>query len=455
MNAKSKKTTNWFLENTKALRNKKRNVINEPNYITKRRQAAIERLRNISFPDTRMEEYRFTDLSELGRVSLATPVPVETHLIKKILKESSLEKECPKIVIVDGLLDPNASHCLDSLDGLYIGNLSMLSLNEKALHKITSFDSLAALRGTPFALLNSATAEDIVFIIAEPGITSVEIPLHLIIMNSADRKNSTVINCSMPRIFIWAGDNTSLEIIEEYVTVHEGCHLTNSVMEAFLSRGAKVYHRYVQMEARSGKNYHLKSTLIEQEEGSHYECTEVNLGAQISRHDLSIYQRGPDTTSVLGHFLLAGSNQIRDLHSRVGLRHRNGRAEQLHKCIVTSSSGRGVFDGNFELKQKAAKTDACQLSRNLLVNPKGTVNVKPNLQIAADDVRCTHGCTVSDLVLDEIFYFATRGIDEHSTRQALVFSFGTEIVERLNDNNIKKRINKVINEQLTSANQLQ
>eukprot|EP00747_Dinoflagellata_sp_TGD_P144307 gnl/TRDRNA2_/TRDRNA2_176477_c0_seq2.p1 gnl/TRDRNA2_/TRDRNA2_176477_c0~~gnl/TRDRNA2_/TRDRNA2_176477_c0_seq2.p1 ORF type:complete len:456 (+),score=-27.87 gnl/TRDRNA2_/TRDRNA2_176477_c0_seq2:68-1435(+) len=448
MNAELKKTSNWFLKNLKVLKKKNINVTDVSNHIIERRQAAIERLKYINFPNTRMEEYRFTDLSKLGRVSLAKPAPIEPHLIENTLKESNLEKECPTIVIVDGLLDPNASHCLDSLDGLYIGNLSTLSLNEKALHRITSYDNLATLRGTSFTYFNSATAEDVVFIIAEPGTTSTKIQLHLTIINSGDRKGSTVIDYSVPRIFIWAGENTSLEIVEEYITIGGGCHLTNSVMEAFLSRNAKVYHRYVQMEACDSKNYHLKSTLVEQEKGSYYECSEISLGAQISRHDLSIYQRGSDTTSVLGHFLLAGPNQIRDLHSRVGFRHRNGIAEQLHKCIVTSSSGRGVFDGNFELNQKAAKTDACQLSRNLLVNPKGTVNVKPNLQIAADDVRCTHGCTVSDLVLDQIFYFATRGIDEYTTRQALVLSFGTEIVDRLNDDNLKKRINKEINKQL-------
>merc|ERR1712072_496876 len=104
----------------------------------------------------------------------------------------------------------------------------------------------------------------------------------------------------------------------------------------------------------------------------------------------------------------------------------------------------GVFDGNFEIKRDAMGTDAQQLSRNILISPNATVNVKPNLQIAADDVKCAHGCTVSDLVLEEIFYFASRGIDEQTAREALVYSFGSEIVDRLDDPSLEKRINRAI-----------
>merc|ERR1712072_371295 len=102
----------------------------------------------------------------------------------------------------------------------------------------------------------------------------------------------------------------------------------------------------------------------------------------------------------------------------------------------------GVFDGNFEIKRDAMGTDAQQLSRNLLINPNATVNVKPNLQIAADDVKCAHGCTVSDLALEEIFYFASRGINKQAARQALFYSFGSEIVCRLDDAALEKRVNR-------------
>ena len=105
------------------------------------------------------------------------------------------------------------------------------------------------------------------------------------------------------------------------------------------------------------------------------------------------------------HFLLCGAAQLSDLHTKLTLDHPRGEADQLHKCIVSSASGRGVFDGNVKVNRMAQKTDAGQLSRNLLLVPRATVNVKPNLQIIADDVKCTHGCAVSDLSEEELFYF--------------------------------------------------
>lgn len=111
------------------------------------------------------------------------------------------------------------------------------------------------------------------------------------------------------------------------------------------------------------------------------------------------------------------------------LDHPNGKANQLHKCIAAHSSARGVFDGNVQVNKLAQQTDAKQLSRNLLLVPRATVSVKPNLQIVADDVKCTHGCTVSDLEEDELFYFLSRGIDAETARQALVYSFGLEVVQ--------------------------
>ncbi len=108
---------------------------------------------------------------------------------------------------------------------------------------------------------------------------------------------------------------------------------------------------------------------------------------------------------MMRHFLLVGEAQLADLHSKLVLDHPGGEADQLHKCIVSAPSGRGVFDGNVKVNRAAQKTDAGQLSRNLLLVPRATVNVKPNLQIVADDVKCTHGCAVSDLSEEELFYF--------------------------------------------------
>lgn len=168
----------------------------------------------------------------------------------------------------------------------------------------------------------------------------------------------------------------------------------------------------------------------------------------LCRHDVSIQQGGVETSTTMRHFLLCGAGQLHDLHTRLVLDHPEGSADQLHKCIVSDSTGHGVFDGNVQVNKAAQRTDAGQLSRNLLLVPKATVNVKPNLQIIADDVKCTHGCAVSDLSEEELFYFRARGIDAETARQALVYSFGAEVVQLLEHKDLVDRTRNRIESKL-------
>ena len=128
------------------------------------------------------------------------------------------------------------------------------------------------------------------------------------------------------------------------------------------------------------------------------------------------------------------------------LDHEEGATDQVHKCIVSAASGRGVFDGNVQVNKMAQRTDAGQISRNLLLVPKATVNVKPNLQIVADDVVCTHGCTVSDLEEEELFYIQSRGLSPATARSLLVAGFGLEIVSKLEHEDLRARVSGVVRE---------
>jgi Fe-S cluster assembly protein SufD len=172
----------------------------------------------------------------------------------------------------------------------------------------------------------------------------------------------------------------------------------------------------------------------------------------LCRHEVNIQQLGEKTKTVMKHFLLCGKGQLHDLHTTLRLDHPEGEADQLHKCIVSDATGHGVFDGNVQVNKHAQRTDAGQLSRNLLLVPKATVNVKPNLQIIADDVKCTHGCAVCDLSDDELFYFRARGIDAETARQALVYSFGAEVVQLLGHDELVKRMRRLIEDSLGTSN---
>lgn len=250
---------------------------------------------------------------------------------------------------------------------------------------------------------------------------------------------------SAPRLLAVIEEGATAEIIEEFAPLVEngqGEYLTAPVAEFELDDGAVLKHSYVELEAPGAS--HMKSTFVNQGKESGYTLTEARQGGRLTRHDLSIEQLGEATTSTMRSFLLVGQGQTHDLHSKLKLDHPSGEADQLHKCIVSHATGRGVFDGNVKVNRLAQKTDAQQLSRNLLLVPRATVNVKPNLQIIADDVKCTHGCAISDLEEEELFYLRARGIDAPTARQMLVYSFGREVVRHLRDQFLVDRVDQAV-----------
>jgi Fe-S cluster assembly protein SufD len=274
----------------------------------------------------------------------------------------------------------------------------------------------------------------------DPNTTLIHQSLHLIIISSNLNEDSKSTNYSAPKIYIWIGEEARLKVTEEYVSLGSGPKIINSVMECLVSKGAEVIHQYIQTEVSNHTCSHFKSTIVNQMEKSQYSCTEIRIGGGTNRHDLILNQLGPNTLTNMKHFILASENQTQDLHSKITLDFPKGSLNQLHKCIVAHSSGQGVFDGNVKVNQMASKTNAQQISRNLLLNQRSSVYVKPNLQIIAEDVRCTHGCTVSELNESLTLYLASRGINKKLAQQVLIRSFGLEIINYLGNTDLRNRI---------------
>jgi Fe-S cluster assembly protein SufD len=256
---------------------------------------------------------------------------------------------------------------------------------------------------------------------------------------------------SSPRLLVVAGEGAEATVEEEFVAVGaaaaEGAaYAVNCVSEVVLAPRARLSHGVLQRQGTGC--VHMHSTRVTQEEASEYAASEVCAGAAVGRHSLAVKQLGKGTRTEMRTFSLAGRKQTQDLHSQLVLDHPEGEAEQLHKCIVYDASGRGVFDGNVRVEKAAQQTDAKQLSRSLLLVPKATTNVKPNLQIVADDVKCTHGATISDLEDEEVFYFLSRGISQEEARKSLVYSFGAEVVDRLPTEATRARARAVVADKL-------
>ncbi|XP_078427420.1 non-intrinsic ABC protein 6 [Wolffia australiana] len=403
-----------------------------PAPLQKLRETSSESLLSRSWPSSKDEPFRFTDTSFLKQ-STILPVPVSPSLeLSAIADRSVLSPHV--LTVVDGQFVPSLSKLASLPAGVFAGGLSDFPPGP-ALDKITEILSKEKgfHGGDLFWDINGAGAPDISIVYVPEGARLVEEPLFLRFFSlEGGNAGSNALFVSNPRTLVVVEKGAELAIVEEHLGGGESkskSYWSNSVVEISLAEGARLSHSYLQQQSPNAA--HIKWTLVKQGSGSAYEMAEVSTGGRLSRHNLHVEQRGPETKTELATFQMSRRNQTQDLHSRLVLDHPGGFSRQLHKCIVSDPSGQAVFDGNVMVNRRAQQTDAGQLTRSLLLAPRATVNVKPNLQIIADDVKCSHGAAISDLEEDQLFYFQTRGISRDAAREALIFSFGAEVLDRL------------------------
>eukprot|EP01018_Ginkgo_biloba_P037234 Gb_08273 [translate_table: standard] len=395
--------------------------------LRKLRERCAEEALGRQWPSGKDEAFRFTDVRFLRDCKIEVPQPLDMAV--HLDRDWSVD-EAYKLVIIDGQLSPSLSNTTGLPDGVFVGSVS-------ALPDTFAFPSLASMEGDLFSFLNGIGTPDLGVIIVPDG-CKLDRPLHLLYYSQQGGDDAQSVCVSSPRLVVLLGKGAEMDIIEEFGGSASKSYWTNSVLDVSIGEHAKLCHTFIQAQPQHA--IHVKWTFVQQGTSSSYKLVETSTGGRLSRHNLQIQQLGPDTVTELSTFHLAGGRQTQDLHSKIILNYPRGYSRQLHKCIVTHSSGHAVFDGNIKVNRYAQLTDAGQLSRSLLLAPRATVNVKPNLQIVADDVKCSHGAAVSDLEDDQIFYFQARGVDVQTARNALVFSFGAEVIERLPYKDLRKRV---------------
>jgi Fe-S cluster assembly protein SufD len=376
------------------------------------RDGAAKWVRHSVIPNTREEEWRFTDLSSLKQVDFKLGMFQETSLESDILPEVS-----QRLVFVNGVYSPDLSNTENLPSGLIVGNLDVLS------SEIVG-EYLAQAEGAKevFTALNTAALNDVAVVWVGKNVV-LEKPIHLLFI-SVSGESATI---SQPRVLVVAESNSQVTLIEEYIasSQNEGVYFTNSVTEIWVNENAQVSHNRIAREGAAA--FHVGKTAVTQARYSRYSCNAVTVGGKISRHNLEILQTGEQTETTLNGLTVIADNQLADTHSALSLNHPHGVSKQLHKCII-GDRAHGIFNGKIFVPKLAQLTNASQLNRNLLLSSKSRIDTKPQLEITADNVKCAHGATVSQLEDDEIFYLESRGIDENNARKLLVNAFATEII---------------------------
>lgn len=408
-----------------------------------------------TLPTTRDEEWRFTDLSSLRQVAFqASSEKVELppeEVASLILPEAA--NSC--LVFVNGVYAPWLGAVAGLPEKLVVSNLAGLPIT----HRSRLRDYLAQQQGAQevFTALNTAGMTDVA-VVWVPKNLVVETPIHLLFISTYS--GTPII--SQPRCLVVAESGSSVTLIEDYLNytsiesseegeaeVGEAIYFTNAVTEIWVEENAQVSH--TRIERDSPEAFHIGKSAIAQARDSRYTCNAITLGAKLSRHNLEIFQTGEQTETTLNGLTTIAGQQLADTHSAIALNHPHGTTRQLHKCIVADRA-HAVFNGKVFVPKPAQLTDAGQLNRNLLLSPRARVDTKPQLEITADNVKCSHGATVSQLEDEEIFYLQSRGINETEARHLLINAFAAEIINDLPVASLQQTLLRAVSHQHPTLN---
>lgn len=406
-------------------------------WLNQLRAEAVDRVGALKVPTTRDEEWRFTDISPLAKLSFQ-PAHAAPPLQASDVKHFYLEEAATRLVFIDGVYAPHLSTQLNEATdfGPIVMNLSAaMSAHGAAIEP--HLGRHAGFRDDVFAALNTAFLHDGALIIV-PRDAAIEKPVHLLFV--ATQREAA----SHPRCLLIAESGSAVTLVEDYVALQEEAYVTNTVTEVVLADNAQVNHIRVQRD--STEAFHIANCAVSMARASRYRSVSIALGARISRYNVNALLAAEEAECTIDGLALITGRQLADTHSCIDHARPHGISRQSHKCIVDGAA-HAVFNGKIMVRPGAQRIDSSQSSRNLLLNAKARIDTKPQLEIFADDVKCAHGATVGQLDNEEVFYLQSRGLSEVTARNLLTYAFGAEIIDRISIASLKHRLEQTVLEQ--------
>lgn len=397
------------------------------------KKAAAQELRSLPFPTTRDEEWRFTNIKPIARTSFTK---ARSATSSGLTYDTATVPEAANstLVFVNGLFNESLSKVQGLPEGVIVTNLKKAAEQHADLVEI-SFNQANNFEQDYFALLNTAQFEDGSFIYI-PKETKLEQTIHLVYLTEGAENSA-----AFPRNLILAERHSEFTVVEEYIGSDEHAYLTTSFTEILLGEEAHMSH--VRLQKDGLKAYHVNRIVSKLQRGADLQSYTVSLGAEIFRNDVRAIMDGEGSHATLDGLVLVKENQLSDTHSIMDHRVANCTSHQLHKTIVDGKAT-SVFNGKIFVRKDAQKTDAFQENHNLQLSRDGMVYTKPQLEIFADDVKCSHGATVGQMDLEQEFYLKSRGLTEAATKEILTYGFATEVIESLPVESIKEDLKKAV-----------
>ncbi len=392
-----------------------------PAWLTELRQAAMTRFTELGIPTKRIEDWRFTNVKSLAAKPYQNvqSISLASGDAEELLQRAKLDDSFHRLVFVNGHYVSQWSTQHEMPEGVVIENLaSSIRENSGDLQERLSLETSD--EAAAFIALNTAFVNDGALIDIPEGVV-LDRPIHLIFLSV--ESGQTVCH---PRNLIRLGKGSRAAVIESYLGREGEGYFTNAITQIELDKSADLDHHKLQHEQTD--SLHVASTHIDQKDSSEFRSHYFSFGSLMARNEINCMLDGEEIVATLNGLYMPTGEQLMDCRTRIDHAKPNCNTYELYKGILDDHA-KGVFNGKIFVHQDAQKTDAKQSNQALLLSDDAVVNTKPQLEIYADDVKCTHGATIGELDENALYYLRSRGVSKNLARKMLIFAFANDVVQ--------------------------
>jgi len=407
-----------------------------PAWLHELREAGMACFAALGFPTTRHEDWKYTNIDPIASQAFVhANGEAKSLTVGEIVTRSMADVDAPRLVFVNGIYAPEFSQVAALPQGLMVKSLGdFLKHDEQAL--TSQLGRHADAQRQPFVALNTAFLEDGAVISVSAG-CRLEAPIYLVFVSTAGKEPVL----SHPRTLILLGAGSEAKIVESYLGLGSGAYFCNAVTELVGDADAVIEHYRIQQESDTG--FHVGSLEANLARGCQLTAHAVSLSGALVRNHVHVVLNGEGAECVLNGLYLADGKQHIDNFTEIEHAKPRARSLELYKGIL-GGSAHGVFNGKIIVHKDAQKSDARQTNKNLLLSADAVVNTKPQLEIYADDVKCSHGSTIGQMDGDALFYLRSRGLGVDQAKSLLSFAFASDVVGRIKIESLRKRLDEYL-----------
>lgn len=429
------RSKDWYISNFKTIEESLNGESKSPFH--ELRKQAIIKFEEIDFPTRKDEDWKYTDVSGILKHNY-TPSP-EVNITKSDVKRFLMPGiKVNLIVLVNGRYSNELSNIHKQEIGIIIDSFRNVLKNDPEL--VMKYFGKYAEINNGFTALNTAYAADGAFVFVPDNKKVAE---HIHVMNIISGDSINVL--SQPRNLFITGKNSHVRIIESYHSLNGSENLTNAVTEAILDENS--FMEIYRLQKENSASFHINFTQAEQRSGSTFTHYSVSLDGKLVRNDTNIKLAGEFCTGHLYGLYITENDQHVDNHTLIDHAKPNCQSNEIYKGVLNDNS-RGVFNGKVFVREDAQKTNAYQSNKAILLSSNATIDTKPQLEIYADDVKCSHGAAIGQLDDDAVFYLRSRGIGDESARAMLIRAFANDIFDTIENEALHEDLNNMVLEKL-------